>query len=589
VPIAVNRYARTRDAHLHLFPWPRFCVVAKRGRRSVPVNSSFNRAFMQPTVARYLSIARNALGMDMAWLSEHTGGEQVLRAVSGESGPFGVAEGDALSWEGSFCMRVLAGTLPGGIPDTGANPITAALPVTEQLGIGSYVGTPVRLPDGKVFGMLCCISRGRHGDFREHQMRLLESLAASLGEELADEAGHRGAPGSVLHRVSRAIEGEGLSVVVQPIVELATMRSAGAEALTRFSVPPARPDVWFAEATELGLGEMLEMAAIRKALALLDGLPDDVYLSINTSPAVVHSRELLDALSGVDARRIVVEVTEHSSVADYDALLASLDALRRRGVRIAVDDAGAGYASFRHILALQPDIIKCDREMVTGLDADPVRAALVGALVAFAAEIGATLVAEGVETAGELTALARLGVSSGQGYHLARPGPLPLPEISARPASLRRDPAPETGEPELPLEESVCAVLREVVARTRLEASYLSVWDAERETLEQRIVHDPRRIGIRTGLRVPWRETPCFRCRTAGIVWTADVHADLPGALPPDTPVRTFMSVPVLDARGDLAGTLCGVSRERLYLSDPVLDQVERLGREVAELMRRAG
>ncbi|MBD0320700.1 MAG: GAF domain-containing protein, partial [Gemmatimonadetes bacterium] len=223
---------------------------------------------MQTTVARYLSLARNALGMELAWLSEHTAGEQVLRVLDGESGPFNVAEGDALSWEGSFCMRILSGELPGVIPDTSANPITAALPVTEQLGIGSYVGTPVRLPDGRVYGMLCCISRGRHADLREHQVRLMESLAASLGEELADEAGHRGEPGSVLHRVSRAIEGEGMRVVVQPIVELATMRPAGVEALTRFSVPPARPDVWFAEAAELGLGTMLEMASIRQALQL---------------------------------------------------------------------------------------------------------------------------------------------------------------------------------------------------------------------------------------------------------------------------------------------------------------------------------
>ena len=543
---------------------------------------------MQPTVARYLSLARSALGMELAWLSEQTEGEQVLRVLDGEAGPFNVAEGDALSWEGSFCMRVLAGDLPRSIPDTSADPITAALPVTEQLGIGSYVGTPVRLPDGEVYGMLCCISRGRHAGLRDHHVRLLEALASSLGEELADEGRSRGEPGSVLHRVSRAIEGEGLTIVVQPIVDLATMRPAGAEALTRFADPPPRPDVWFAEAAELGLGLMLEMASIRAALELLDRLPDDVYLSINASPAVIHSRELLDALSAVDARRIVLEVTEHASVADYDALLASLDVLRRRGVRIAVDDAGAGYASFRHILALHPDVIKVDRGMVAGLDVDPVRAALVGALVAFAARMGATLVAEGIETAGELSALARLGVACGQGYYLARPGPLPLPEITARPTSLRRDAVPESGEPPLPLEDSVRAILREVVARTRLDASYLSVWDAERETLEQRIVYDPQRIGIRTGLRVPWLETPCYRCRTAGIVWTADVHADLPGALPPDTQVRTFMSLPLLNARGNLTGTLCGVSRERRYLSDPVLADVERLGREVAKLMRRA-
>jgi EAL domain-containing protein (putative c-di-GMP-specific phosphodiesterase class I) len=345
--------------------------------------------------------------------------------------------------------------------------------------------------------------------------------------------------------------------------------------------------VLFAQAAEMGLGVHLEMAAIRPALALLDDLPGHLYLSINTSPDTLGSRELLEAISGVDATRVVVELTEHSSVADYDALLADIDVLRRRGVRIAVDDAGAGYASFRHILSLRPDIIKFDRDMVTGVDVDLARGALVSAMVAFAERIGAKLVAEGVETGAELDALAKLGVSSGQGYLLARPGPLPLPEITVRPASgLRDGGSGVVVEDERGFEDAVSEILAEVVERTGLEASYLSVWNAERETLEHRVVHDPSGIGIRVGRGVPWRATPCYRCRAAGIVWTADVEKDLPGVFPEDLRVGTFLSVPVLDA-GEMAGTLCAIGRERRYLSDPVLHHVEGLSRRIAGLVRQ--
>jgi EAL domain-containing protein (putative c-di-GMP-specific phosphodiesterase class I) len=129
----------------------------------------------------------------------------------------------------------------------------------------------------------------------------------------------------------------------------------------------------------------------------------------------------------VDGRRLVLELTEHSRVDDYPRLLGSLDALRYQGVRVAVDDTGAGYAGLHHILRLLPDILKLDVDLIRGIDTDPIRRALTGSLVAFAAELGAAVIAEGIETPEELKTLDDLGVTWGQGYHLARPGPLPLP------------------------------------------------------------------------------------------------------------------------------------------------------------------
>jgi EAL domain-containing protein (putative c-di-GMP-specific phosphodiesterase class I) len=385
---------------------------------------------MNVTIHRYLALARNALGMDLAWLSEVVGGEQLLRVVDGETRPFNVVEGDALSWEGSFCTRVLDGRLPNIIPDARANPITAALPVTEQLGIGSYVGSPVRLPDGSFYGMLCCISRAPHQQLKDHQAQLIQAIATSLGAELGDEAIQAHHPDSTLQRITRAIEGNDLRIVVQPIVDLSTMNAVGVEALSRFGFAPG-PDKWFARATELGLGTLLEIASIRAALSKLNELPEHLYMSVNASPSTLCNDDILRAIDEADASRVVVEITEHASVLKYDELLACIDLLRQRGVRIAIDDAGAGYASFRHILSVHPDIIKIDREMVTRVDSDPARKALLTAFVGFATEIGAALVAEGIETVGELDMLRELGVQCGQGHYLAKPQTLPLEQANA--------------------------------------------------------------------------------------------------------------------------------------------------------------
>ena len=233
-----------------------------------------------------------------------------------------------------------------------------------------------------------------------------------------------------LRRIQKVLDGGYLAMVFQPIVDLATSRLVGVEALSRFPLPPERPpDQWFAEAAELGLGPDLELRAIRAAVGQIDQLPEDAYLSVNASPAVALHPSLPGLLRS-SGPRIVLELTEHAPVEEYDRLLEALDQLRGLGVRIAVDDAGSGYASLQHIVRLRPDIIKLDIELTRDIDADPARRALGASLVGFADEIGATITAEGIETPEELDTLRRLRVRCGQGYHLARPGPLPVPSLA---------------------------------------------------------------------------------------------------------------------------------------------------------------
>ncbi|HMC95890.1 MAG TPA: EAL domain-containing protein, partial [Polyangia bacterium] len=205
----------------------------------------------------------------------------------------------------------------------------------------------------------------------------------------------------------------------QPIVDLTTGAVIGHEALTRFSdgVPP---DARFAAANRAGLAIELEVATLRAALdAAADCLPLSAYLSLNASPALIRSRSMHALLAGVE-RSIVIEITEHVAIDDYATLRAELAALGPR-VRLAVDDAGAGYASFRHILELAPDLVKLDIGLIRGIDGDPARQALIAGMAYFAAQRAIRLIAEGIETVAELATLRSLGIPYGQGYLLGWP------------------------------------------------------------------------------------------------------------------------------------------------------------------------
>ncbi len=219
-----------------------------------------------------------------------------------------------------------------------------------------------------------------------------------------------------------------LTVVFQPIVELSSNAIVAVEALARFRTEPARgPDVWFAEAEQAGLGVELELLAVANALVARRLLPNDIALTFNVGPAAVVCpllRQMLRAAGAAGAAGLVVELTEHTKFDDYDALLDAVGAIRESGVQLSVDDAGAGFSGLSHILKLSPDFIKLDRELIKGVETDPVRRALTASMVGFAAGTQAKIIAEGIETADELEAVRALGAGYAQGYYLGRPVPL---------------------------------------------------------------------------------------------------------------------------------------------------------------------
>jgi EAL domain-containing protein (putative c-di-GMP-specific phosphodiesterase class I) len=226
-------------------------------------------------------------------------------------------------------------------------------------------------------------------------------------------------------RIARLIDGEGLGVALQPIVDLDSGNVVGAEALARFKDTDGEPlptESTFIDAHALGLGVELELTVIRLALACEDRLPAGLYLALNVCPEVLGSVELEALVArGEHARPLVVELTEHQPVEDYAELDEALGRLRAHGVRVAVDDVGSGFASFRHVTRVNPEILKLDRTLVCGIDEDPVRQSLASAIVAFARDVGATVVSEGIESQSELACLMDLAVGCGQGFYLARP------------------------------------------------------------------------------------------------------------------------------------------------------------------------
>jgi EAL domain-containing protein (putative c-di-GMP-specific phosphodiesterase class I) len=288
------------------------------------------------------------------------------------------------------------------------------------------VDVPLRLPDGRTGGMLRFSWSGESA----HAERDIQSIRALAGML----AGHLEGPGLLedswqqrIVRIRELLDAERLPVVFQPIANLRTGEVVGVEALSRFPGRIQSPDKWFNEAASVGLGVDLEVLAVRGALTILPELPDEAYLSVNVSPAVAMSPQLAQALKGMPLHRLVLEITEHSEVLDYEALNRALRSLRSRGTRLAIDDAGSGFSSLRHILRLSPDIIKLDISLTQGIDNDSILRALGFSLSSFANAIDASIIAEGVETERELHALRFLQVAYGQGFFLRRPGPPPMP------------------------------------------------------------------------------------------------------------------------------------------------------------------
>lgn len=369
-----------------------------------------------------LRAVREHLGLEVAFISEFESGQRIFRHIDAAGPRPPVKVGDADPLEGTYCQQIVDGRLPHIIPNAMLHPQTAELPNTAALNIGAHISVPIKLKNGDIYGTFCCFSSAPDESLNERDLAVMKIFAELVAIQIDENLANQATAIEARERIATILTGDALRMVFQPIIGTSDNVIVGFESLSRFDAEPKRtPDVWFDEAASVGLANELETKAIRQGVSGLAALPEDVYVSVNTSPSTLLASDPFSLFQGYPLHRIVLEITEHAIVEDYPALSTVIQPLKQRGLRLAVDDAGAGYASFRHILKLAPDIIKLDASITRDINVYSSRRALAAAMIGFANETGATLIAEGVENANELAVLRDLGITKAQGYLFGKP------------------------------------------------------------------------------------------------------------------------------------------------------------------------
>ena len=371
-----------------------------------------------PVLHAVLDGVRDLLGMDVAFIGEITEGQRIFRHVVAPPDS-AIREGGADPLEATYCQRVVDGRLPQLIVDAAEVPEAADLGVTAELPVGTHLSVPIRFSDGRVYGTFCAFSHQPVDGVRERDLGTLRLLAALVARYLERESAVTAARAQATSDVLEVLALGCLRMVFQPIIDLRTGRPAGYEALSRF--PTGRPDEWFARAAGAGLAVPLELAALDEAARHVPCLPEGTYLAVNLSPETMCTPQFAARAERLPLDRLVLELTEQTEVTTYEVLTERVAWLRTLGGRVAVDDAGAGYAGLQRIVAITPDVLKLDAHLTRGVGDSAARQAMARAMAWFADRIGADLVAEGVETERELAALRGLGVDYVQGYHTGRP------------------------------------------------------------------------------------------------------------------------------------------------------------------------
>ncbi|MGA2514427.1 MAG: EAL domain-containing protein [Candidatus Limnocylindrales bacterium] len=292
----------------------------------------------------------------------------------------------------------------------------------RSLGIHSVACAPVR-HDGRLIGLLIVDAKAAAEEIAVAEVvPALVEFADLAGALIGRDVAERTESGRGRNHIASIIADRAFHPVFQPIVELASNAIVGYEALTRFT-DGSDPEFMFAQAAAVGLGADLEIVTLQAALAAAEALPKSTWLNLNASPELILAGEPVRTILHRRRRRLVLEVTEHTVIADYPAFRAAMADLGPR-VDLAVDDTGTGYASLRHIVELRPAFVKLDRSLIAGLGSDDARQAMIVGLCHFARVTGCRLIVEGIETDRELAVLRALALELGQGFLLGRPLPL---------------------------------------------------------------------------------------------------------------------------------------------------------------------
>jgi EAL domain-containing protein (putative c-di-GMP-specific phosphodiesterase class I) len=364
-----------------------------------------------------VELAHRHLALDVVFIAEISEAGYVYREAAGDRLGFGVAlneygptapyyrslsESDSATLLGDLCER-----------EEGA-----ALQAIHGTSVRGCVAVPLRLADGSPFGVLCGLSRRPRPELDMRDAGFMAMLGDVIVPELAEYRRQSELRLGLLH----ILEDEDVQVAYQPIIDLHTSRCMGIEALARFPEPFARPDWTLKAAEALDMRLELERLIVIEAWEMIPKLGPDQFLGLNLAPdALLELARRANLRDDLPLAKLVIEVTEHSAVDSYGPLLHQLTPLREKGLRIAVDDAGAGFASLRHVLRLRPDFVKVDRSLIDGIASDHAKRAAVGSFVSLSRKLNARVIAEGVERATDLETLTKLGLDAAQGFLLGRP------------------------------------------------------------------------------------------------------------------------------------------------------------------------
>jgi hypothetical protein len=302
-------------------------------------------------VAELLRTAKNSLGLSLTFLTRLDGEVQHLEVVE-SSIPF-FHDGQSQPQATSLCQAILDGKLPSVIPNIAKLPEAKRLPAARFPRIRSYISVPVSLSDGTLYGTFCAAGFTADNDLTKRDRALMEVLASAAATIIEPGVQERRRESDIRTRLQPIFDVGGPRIVLQPIVAFGDGARVGVEALSRFPAEWGQaPDEVFADAASIGVGLELEMLAVRCAADAFFGVSG--YLSINFSAQTILDDRCQELLNSLPLERVVLELSEHDPVSDYGVLMNALAPLRKKGLRLAIDDVGAGFASLRHILLTSP-------------------------------------------------------------------------------------------------------------------------------------------------------------------------------------------------------------------------------------------
>lgn len=372
-----------------------------------------------------LTRLRDALGASVAFIARVAGGERRVEAMAAALG----ADTDLVV---------------GHLSPTGQCPVISDafarapeilgphLPLAHRSDVGRQgaVGVPITLSDGRLFGVLGLLYPVDASFDAEEAASEMVGFSLSLGVGLDLLHDHEMSEQRVRGMVRDVIRRQQFRPVFQPVHDIETSQTLYCEGLTRMD-PDVRVNVMqlLGAAHSVGIGPELELAYARRIIeehkrsddALLGTCNAGAGVAVNLSEETLFSEAFDQFLTHEAEPGLIIELTEHDPVQDYTQLAGVVARLREAGVQLAVDDAGSGYTSLRHILDLKPDIIKIDQRLSARVDSDPEAMALMRSLQGYCNETGTVLVVEGIERADQLSALRQLGVRFVQGFHVGAP------------------------------------------------------------------------------------------------------------------------------------------------------------------------